>query len=83
MGKGQGGKIQKSRDRLRNKISALRSRMRSKRQQLESSEESEALNSKFAIILEILQEELVGTVGSKLAQKISRRFDKALDSQSV
>lgn len=68
----------KSRARQRNKISALRSRMNTKRQKIESVEENAGLNQKFATLLNILQEELVGPVGCKLAQKISRKFERAL-----
>lgn len=66
---------------LRNKISALRSRMKRKRQQFESTQKIGGLNSQFAILIDFLQEELVGPEGSKYAEKIKKRIDKALGTK--
>jgi len=73
--------IQKTRDMLRNKISALKSRVKRKREQFESTQEIGSLNSQFAIFVNLVQEELVGPKGSKYAFKLKQRIDKALGTK--
>ncbi len=67
---------------LRNKISALRSRMKRKQELWESTEKIGGFTSKFSSFLNILQEELKGPEGSKIAKKIQRRIDKQLGVQT-
>ncbi len=55
---------------LRNKISALRSRMKRKQEQWESTEKIGGFTSQFSAFLSILQEELEGPEGTKIAKKI-------------
>lgn len=68
--RGQGNDIQKRRDMLRNKISALRSRMKRKQEQWESTEKIGGFTSQFSSFMSILEEELVGPEGTKIAKKI-------------
>jgi hypothetical protein len=62
--------MQKKRDMLRNKISALRSRMKRKQEQWESTEKIGGFTSQISSFLSILEKELSSVHGTKIAKKI-------------
>lgn len=57
--------------------------MKRKLQQFESTQKIGGLNEQFGIFITFLQEELVGPEGSKYADKIKQRIDKALGTKSM
>jgi len=80
--RGAGPETQKKRDKLRNKISALRSRMKRKKEQVQSSQTIGGLSQQLSQLLDIFEEELTGKEGSKFYDKIVARVTKALGPQA-
>ena len=75
---GTKGKVRKQKDMLRNKISALRCRIKRKVEERESKRNLTSCSTKFNQLMEIIESELKDPEASKFYKKIVARIDKSL-----